>query len=302
MNLQDLSCQSFQCGLIVTNLVDRRIVFSNLYIEELLGTSGNTDPLTRIDQLFSRASTIIIESYVMPTLIHEGCCEEVQITIQTMEGDKIPALLNARVDHAEPIRVYWTITTAVQRDQLYQELVDVRNKLEQKAERLEQLSQTDELTGLLNRREFFVRANRCIKTCKRSKRQLSLLVFDIDHFKNINDTYGHDVGDYALSSLGQLLKANCRETDHVARMGGEEFAVLMPDTAVDAALLFANRLLELVSQIQIKNTRLTMSAGIASGYDREFDVLFKAADVALYQAKTSGRNKALIELQANQQG
>ncbi|RAU19761.1 GGDEF domain-containing protein [Nitrincola tibetensis] len=295
MNLQRMSCHDFQCGLIVTDLVERRIVFSNHYIESLLGVSNITDPLTRIDQLLSRASTIIIESYVMPILIHEGHCEEVQVTIQNAKGDKVPALLNARVDSAEPIRVYWTITSAVQRDQLYQELVNLRNQLEQKAERLEQLSQTDELTGLLNRREFVVRANRCIKVSERSKRQLSLLMFDIDHFKKVNDTYGHDVGDYVLNSLGLLLKANCRETDHVARMGGEEFAILMPDTTVDAALIFANRLLELVCQIKIENTVLTMSAGIASGYDREFDVLFKAADIALYQAKASGRNKAVIE-------
>lgn len=295
MNLQRMSCHDFQCGLIVTDLVDRRIVFSNHYIEELLGVFNITDQITRIDQLLTRASTIIIESYVMPILIHEGHCEEVQVTIQNAKGDKVPALLNARVDSAEPIRVYWTITSAVQRDQLYQELVNLRNQLEKKAERLEQLSQTDELTGLLNRREFVVRANRCIKVSKRSKRQLSLLMFDIDHFKKINDTYGHDVGDYTLNSLGLLLKANCRETDHVARMGGEEFAILMPDTTVDAALIFANRLLELVCQIEIENTVLTMSAGIASGYDREFDVLFKAADIALYQAKTSGRNKAVIE-------
>jgi len=297
MSLRSLSCHDFQCGLIVTDLVDRRIVFSNHYIEELLGVSNITDQITRIDQLLTRASTIIIESYVMPILIHEGHCEEVQVTVQNADGDKIPALLNARVDNAESIRVYWTITSAVQRDRLYQELVNLRNQLEQKAERLEQLSQTDELTGLLNRREFIVRANRCIKTCKRSKGQLSLLVFDLDHFKKINDTYGHDVGDYVLNSFGLLLKANCRETDHVARMGGEEFAVLMPDTTVDAALMFANRLLELVSQIKVENTVLTMSVGIASGHDRELDVLFKAADVALYQAKTSGRNRALIESQ-----
>ncbi|KPC53823.1 sensor domain-containing diguanylate cyclase [Amantichitinum ursilacus] len=165
---------------------------------------------------------------------------------------------------------------------------------------LEELASTDSLTGLLNRRAFWLRADMEYKRAARSGTPLSLVMFDIDHFKRINDAYGHDVGDEALRQLANVVSASLREIDLVARMGGEEFALLLPETAVEGAQLVAERLREQVAQIRVPVATggvvsFTASFGI-SAWPQELglDHALIRADQALYNAKNGGRDQVRI--------
>lgn len=155
----------------------------------------------------------------------------------------------------------------------------------------------DHLTGIANRRAFFEAAEREMARRKQSPRPLSLVLFDADHFKAVNDTYGHPAGDAVLCHLAKLLTSTFRQVDVVARVGGEEFAVLLPCTDVHTALKIANRLRENVEaqvvEVDGARIRFTVSGGVASMDDSMSDLnaLMKRADQALYRAKASGRNR-----------
>lgn len=154
----------------------------------------------------------------------------------------------------------------------------------------------DHLTGLANRRAFFDAAELEIERMRRSPRSLSLVLFDADSFKSINDRYGHPVGDAVLRHLADTLQETFRQVDVVARIGGEEFAVILPSTDLPAALAASERLRAAIEdacvEIDGMRIRYTVSGGIAS-MDSDvssFDELIKRADTALYDAKADGRN------------
>lgn len=156
---------------------------------------------------------------------------------------------------------------------------------------------SDFLTGIGNRRAFFEQAELELKRCERVPRPTTLVMFDLDHFKSINDTYGHAGGDVVLCHFAAVLTAAFREVDIVARTGGEEFAVLMPSTDVAGALAGAERVRALVAAqpaiIDGAAVAYTVSAGIAAldGAADGLDPLMKRADQALYRAKDGGRNR-----------
>ena len=161
-----------------------------------------------------------------------------------------------------------------------------------------ELSVKDELTGINNRRHFQQMLQIEWKRAVRFQRKLSLTMIDVDHFKEYNDTFGHLQGDLALKTLGNILKKNLREVDTVARFGGEEFVLLLPDTDKHGAIAVAEKVRMLVQQSNFvtdknEDTRLvTISAGIATYPDdvAEMDDLIDRADIALYRAKEKGRN------------
>ena len=155
-----------------------------------------------------------------------------------------------------------------------------------------ELSVTDELTGVFNRRHFAQVLQLEWKRAVRFKRELSLLMIDVDFFKRYNDTYGHLKGDEVLKGLGSLLTENLREVDTVARFGGEEFIVLLPDTDKRGALAVAEKLRHMVQE---KIRSITISVGVANYPEdvTEMDDLIDHADIALYDAKDSGRNRVL---------
>ncbi len=165
--------------------------------------------------------------------------------------------------------------------------------------RLKELAHTDELTGLINRRSFFQSAEIMLDEAQSNATALSLLVIDADYFKQLNDTYGHATGDAALQFITEQLNASVRKTDLVCRLGGEEFAVLLPDLGEAAAEKLGVRILERISSRPMfwddKIIEMSVSCGVADtevGYD--ITSLFKAADDALYAAKTSGRNRQVV--------
>ncbi len=161
-------------------------------------------------------------------------------------------------------------------------------------EQLQRLSDTDALTGLYNRRYFDAKLADELALARRYDRPLSLFVFDVDHFKRFNDTYGHDQGDRVLQAMGQAMRENAGRTDVVCRYGGEEFVCILPGSARDAAVAAAERLRQGVEAMRVDGLSVTISIGVAVFPDLEFlspDAMVKAADRALYAAKQAGRNQ-----------
>lgn len=156
----------------------------------------------------------------------------------------------------------------------------------------------DYLTGVCNRRHFMERAEQELHRANRYGKQLSLLMLDIDHFKQINDRYGHKIGDEVLRRLAHQCQATLRNADILGRLGGEEFAVILPETDIAYAVEVAERLRELMLQAKIPlegglPVQFTVSIGVSSlsSSDDNIDVLLNHADMALYKAKNSGRNR-----------
>lgn len=165
--------------------------------------------------------------------------------------------------------------------------------------RLEALATTDPLTRLLNRRALLERLSSEVDRSLRYGDVLTLLMFDVDHFKSINDSHGHLVGDAVLREIGSLLHASVRAVDIVARYGGEEFVIILPETPLEGALVFAERLRETIERHTFAGRggaglRLTASIGAAtfpSPHVHSTEDLFARADEALYRAKSGGRNQ-----------
>lgn len=172
------------------------------------------------------------------------------------------------------------------------------SELKRTQQQLERLSQSDELTGLVNRRHFISVARHEITRCQRYGGDLSVLMLDIDHFKKINDGYGHPAGDKVLARIGTLFRSMLRDSDIAARMGGEEFAILLPHTSAEHALLVGERIRTGVAATTIdvgqgKTLRCTLSVGVATlhGKGADLEQMLHAADQALYAAKHGGRNR-----------
>lgn len=163
---------------------------------------------------------------------------------------------------------------------------------------LEELSLTDSLTRVANRRAFDERLEDAFQHALRYERTLSLVIVDIDHFKQTNDTHGHDAGDRVLRAVADVLADSSRHSDFVARIGGEEFAVLLPETPLFESMQFAEKLRCNIAIAPIATGAVTISIGVANmphsrvGTSGE---LFRAADQALYRAKANGRNRAEME-------
>jgi diguanylate cyclase (GGDEF)-like protein len=166
---------------------------------------------------------------------------------------------------------------------------------------LQILADTDPLTGLLNRRAFNVFGVDAMNYFKRHKRDVGVLVIDIDYFKRVNDTYGHSVGDDVIQAVGRIVQEEARTIDKVARFGGEEFVVLMRDTEKRGPVILAERIREkiasgLIGHPEHGTIHVTVSVGsaMASEADRDIQDVIERADRALYQAKTLGRNRVVL--------
>lgn len=187
----------------------------------------------------------------------------------------------------------------------YRDAIDSRWEAYNRAKQMEQLSITDQLTGLHNRMYFSKSFPREWKRCSRLKIPLSALLIDLDHFKVINDSYGHIAGDECLIKVAAVMKSEIkRDTDIVARYGGEEFIIILPDLSLSLSTEFAKRLVRRIAEIDIfwegKRIHVTCSIGLASlvpDPDIDSQLLLKAADDAMYQAKEKGRNQYCISQQ-----
>jgi two-component system cell cycle response regulator len=189
-------------------------------------------------------------------------------------------------------RIYACLRTKVLQDELRKK----NRQLEEVLSRMETLAMTDQLTGLFNRRFFESVIEKEFSKTIRYDHPMSCLMIDIDHFKSMNDEYGHHTGDQVLKEISQLMKTCLREADTMARWGGEEFIVLLPETTKKNALQVASRLLTSVSACKLSSFpgRITISIGLAGVPEPTIDTsekLIAASDHALYQAKAGGRNR-----------
>jgi diguanylate cyclase (GGDEF)-like protein len=166
---------------------------------------------------------------------------------------------------------------------------------------LESLSATDSLTGSLNRRSFDEKGNAEVERSQRYELPMSVVAMDVDHFKQLNDTYGHAAGDRVLVTVADAMRSLLRSTDHLGRFGGDEFMLLLPETGMAGARDLAERLRERVDSITVefqgKRIEVHASFGVATmeaariGDIDSWETLLQRADAALYRAKEGGRNR-----------
>ena len=187
--------------------------------------------------------------------------------------------------------------------QTYCTFQNITRRKEMEAE-LRRLAATDPLTGLNNRRSFFERANHMRLQCVRYNHPFSILMLDIDYFKLINDRFGHDIGDDVLKIVSDIISQSLREVDVLGRLGGEEFAVLLPETSLKSALKVAERIRASVEAFRLETDQgsvdVKISIGVVGGTfaEESIEVFLKRADEQLYRAKENGRNRIESEAQA----
>lgn len=213
-----------------------------------------------------------------------------------------------RRDDAGNIVLWYGTVEDIHDRKLAEEALEVKtHRLELATEALDQLVRQDHLTGVANRRTFDETLSKEIERARRSRLPLALVMFDVDHFKRFNDTFGHTAGDEVLRHVAQALKSVIhRPADLAARFGGEEFVLVLPDTPEDGALQLARDANAAISRLEFRHAaesiqRITISAGVAMleiTPDADKDVLgqrlLDAADKALYEAKASGRDRVCV--------
>ncbi len=169
------------------------------------------------------------------------------------------------------------------------------DRVTEQQEMLHKMAMTDQLTGLYNRHSLVDIAPRYLSKAKRHEHNVALVVIDVDHFKQVNDTHGHSMGDQVLRAVADLLKNGCRKEDFVARFGGEEFVMLLPYCDIEHAKAKCELLRKLLEGTKPKGLYITASFGIAAANgEADFDKLFHMADSAVYAAKANGRNCVVV--------
>lgn len=237
-------------------------------------------------------------------LRNEGVVTHFEITLERKDGSIIPFEVSLSLLRDDRGKIVGSVCVARDLSQLKETLATLERtneRLREANRMLQQLSLLDALTSIPNRRYFEEYFNQEWRRAARNRKDLSLVMVDIDHFKAFNDTYGHQAGDECLKQVARALNSVLkRQSDFVARYGGEEFAIVLPDTDLNGAVLLAEKMLEQVITLQLEHSQsdtsewLTISAGVASTVPRpgaNQAVLVAEADHALYQAKQSGRQQ-----------
>lgn len=252
-------------------------------------------PSRRLLQVFFTAITLIFSAFWVAN--HTGLAvaisnlgRELLIVNGLIIGCLFAMMLHARTRQLQREAQQSTLELSLSKQKLELEL-----KLRKQAEKQARI---DHLTGLFNRRHFIELAERELLHSARYKRPLTLLTFDIDHFKTINDTWGHSVGDAVLQKIALLSRDSLRDVDILGRTGGEEFAVILPESGATEALCVAQRLCATISdaQFDLSDVQVTISVGLAglNGRELSLDGLLHEADQAMYSAKRLGRNRVVV--------
>ena len=270
------------------------------------------DGVSGIKAIKTASFDVILLDLVLPDMSGNDICRWVKInydtkgipiimlTVKSSLDDKVSSL-EAGADGylAKPyseVELNVTIYAALRTKALQDELKQRNKQMEGLLTEVEFLAITDPLTGLHNRRFFDTVLKKELTEGKRYGQKVTCLMLDIDHFKRINDTYGHETGDTVLKEVASSLKSLLREVDTIARWGGEEFIVMMPHTDINGALVPGSRILKSIADMtfaKIPGVRITVSIGLACTGETQNtpDILVNAADLALYEAKRKGRNR-----------
>jgi diguanylate cyclase (GGDEF)-like protein/PAS domain S-box-containing protein len=211
---------------------------------------------------------------------------------------RVSGRVTMRDEEGNPLVILGVIQDVSVQKHAEEEKEKHRVELAEANRRLEELAKTDALTGLKNRRHFESDLYRCCAEASRYHTPLTCMMIDIDYFKSINDTFGHDVGDQVLRDIAHAIQDQVRNVDIAARFGGEEFVVLMPQTPLDGASILAERLCERIADTTFDSIpdgrQVTISIGVCcAGQKKGIDgqSLVKAADTAMYESKRNGRNQ-----------
>jgi len=274
-----------------------------------------------LEILLSTANKLIFHSYFYPMINLEQQVEELFIHLKHKEGMAIPFLMNARlykedtveridcilvkmqkrIDYEQELRSAKKLLEAAyqEKEQALANLEQIHVEIEQQQAKLLavnatliELSETDKLMGLKNRRFFQDKLEQQLNSYYESAKPFSLCILDIDHFKKVNDTFGHQVGDDVLAQLAQLLTQRARKEDTVARYGGEEFVMILPDTEIAVAKEIGEQIRKTVAFDHWPAGQVTISIGMATAtLEDTGTTLLKNADDALYASKKNGRNQ-----------
>ena len=220
-------------------------------------------------------------SYVLPTTVYFFFQAE---------------LIQVTVAMGSTVALLGTMRSMSVQNSMLQKSFHLSYELQLAKAQAEQLARTDMLTGLNNRRAFTEQAGAMLSQMRRLGTPVSAIMLDIDHFKKINDTYGHPTGDAALQHLARLVRDSLRESDVCGRMGGEEFAILLPGSGLNDARGVAEKLRERLAASTVsfnaQSIAMTASVGVSCG-SLDMQELLRVADAALYRAKEGGRNKVV---------
>ena len=262
----------------------------NISFLQFFGFYSTDDMLKNYERI--SAMTVEMEGYMKPDDAKTMWLDNV--TADMAEGQY--RLIALRQEGSENIR-YFSIKfrpLSIESDMFVVQFSDV-TAIEEKSKEFENRANYDPLTGIYNRRRFLELLERGIKNTQRLNQNLSIVFFDIDHFKKINDTYGHNIGDEVLKALSSLTASTIRSTDVFARWGGEEFLILIESTTLENAARMAEKLRKVIMEYdfpEVKN--VTCSFGVTTYYyDETAETFISRADSALYRAKESGRNRVV---------
>jgi diguanylate cyclase (GGDEF)-like protein/PAS domain S-box-containing protein len=278
---RDFIIDQIRDGYLITD-DSLRISDINPAAEEIFDVTGN--------DILGQPVTQILPD--LEELVPEGESESFQFTT-SIELDSETKHFDVKVNRIKYMR-RWTRGSII----MLRDITERVNLLR----KVEQLAIIDDLTQVFNRRHFFYLAENALKLAVRYQRPLSIIMLDLDHFKEINDRYGHGAGDVVLQGFAKNAERTLRESDTFARFGGEEFIVLLPETSLDEALVVAERLRAEIANMPIVTNfgeiPLTISLGISSSTlvnpPLSLEKLVDRADRALYQAKHSGRNRVIV--------
>ena len=269
--------------IVITKLVDDQVLYINPLARNILGIPDTqisqihfadyfADPTKRLELIALANKQTVVESF--------------QIQAKSPYTDVVLWInLSARV-----LELDGELT-------LYINFIDITKAKETEQELFVQAS-TDTLTGLYNRRQFEAMTKQAFALHERTGNPFSVIMLDIDHFKNINDTYGHDAGDIVLKHLAEVMQKTMRQSDIIARFGGEEFIIFLMNTPPEEGLLAASKLREAIEkEAFISGTTqipVTISLGVSTSQKSDITLLAKEADLALYYSKEHGRNQASL--------
>lgn len=300
---------------------DGKINMVNTTLLKMLGYELKELQGKNVELLLPVASRLYFQTDLLPLLKLHGKRDEIYLSLQSKSGGEVLMLINAIRQERNKQIVNDCILMPINRHNEYEDHImrlkkaaevatSLINKVNASLEetgkalnvqqtefleansRLETLATTDELTGLKNHRAFQEALSDQIALAERIPSPLSLLIIDVDHFKNINDTFGHPVGDKYLRKLANILKTNSRKVDFVSRYGGEEFAIILPNTNQLSAMLLAEKLRKAIEVEPWVEKPVTASFGVStlSADISDKTQLIYSADQALYISKARGRN------------
>lgn len=227
------------------------------------------------------------------------------VSVQLMDRGEVLGVLQMQngPGHSEKDYNHWTWLATMVADLLALALSNLQLR-----ERLHDQAIRDPLTGLFNRRFLEEALSRELSHAIRHQRSMGIMMLDIDHFKRVNDTYGHDGGDAVLRTLGEFLRGQIRNSDFACRFGGEELVLIFPDATLEATLQRAEAFRTSIQELQIEHRgqmldAITVSIGVSSfpEHGTSLEVIIAAADAALYQAKASGRNRVCLATAAEEE-